>query len=172
MNAWPLALWGLMLITIEGVFLQLIGAQGWALQLGVVMVCYGALRLAFTPAAWLLLLWIGPIEWASAAPSGLMALGLVASFLGMRAVTAALEKRWSLGHAALCGAATLVLQLVMSAALLITRPDSPILMATLLTSLEAALITGAAAWPVGHLTERLGRLLAGRARAQDPWLGV
>lgn len=170
MPPWLLLFWGFGVILLEGPLLQLLGAQAWALQLGLLMVMYASLRLSFEAAAWMLLLWMIPIEWMCAGPSGFYAFGMVLVFLLLRLFEPSLDKRWSLAHSILSGVGVLAHQLLLVGYLLITKPSDPMLMAILSTSISAALIGGLVSFPLGHLTERVGRLFSSRQRSEGLWL--
>ena len=170
MPAWLMALWGLAWIILEGPLLYGIGVSSWTFQFGLLLTIYASLRIELVSAAWLVILWMLPIEWMSAGPSGLYGLGLVAVFFLGRFFQSTLDKRWSIAHTLITGAGVLLHHLILSGYILITRPSSPMLKAIFTTSLTAALIGALASYPLGHLTERVGRLFNSRQRQDGLWL--
>jgi hypothetical protein len=167
MPAWLLWLLGAVAMLGEGPLLQFLGAEDWALQIAIPCALYAGLRRPFTPGATLLALWLPLADWASMCPGGMHTLGLVTLFVLCRLIEPWIDvSRWSLFHGLLCALAAFIHHAVIAAVLLITQPDSPALLASLITSPAAMVFTAAAGWPLGWALARLDRWFEGRQRSQ------
>lgn len=159
MAAWLLWALGVALIALEGVALQALGIDGFALQTPIVLATYAGMRRGFVSSGWVLFGWLLPIEWVVAGPGGLYVSGVVAIFFGLRLISQKLERPWNLAKSLICVGAALAHHLGLAAWLLVTRPEAQSLEAVWSTSLSGALITGVSSIPLGLGLWHIERLL-------------
>jgi hypothetical protein len=165
MPAWLLWSLGALIIWAEGPLLQLASAQGWALQLAIPCVIYLGLRRSGATAALILAAWLPVAERGAGGTSGLFALGLVGVFAMCRVLEPWIDvSRWGMLHTLLCSLGALVHHAVVAGALVVTRPESVMLVAVLLTAPASLFIAPLVGLPIGFVLVRIDRWFDGRSR--------
>src|SRR5690606_40224319 len=103
------------------------------------------------------------IEWLVVGPMGFYSLGLVVVFFLMRPLRTNIQKGWGVAHMMLAAVMSLVHGGVMCLAMLLSRPDSPVLSSLLWNIGPAALVMGIATVGLGRLLDRGDRMLNPRS---------
>ncbi len=139
---------GLLFFAFEGTLLSILGADGWALQTGIVLTLLVAFEREFVPGALILAFWLLPIEWMVAGPMGHYSLGLVLIFFLARLVGPSIQGGGVPRFVAAL-VATLLHGAIVAASFLVFEPSSRIGRAALWELLPAGLITAAATVGIG-----------------------